>query len=140
MSAASNYTEGNVINALLRGIAFPLPNKTYISLHTADPGDTGAGEVNLTDWPGYVRRAAEGDAGVIGDGWAPPNDGVSTNLKQVLYPMMNGSSAVTITHFGIWDAANGGNYLCGAALYASRTLNPGDVFVFDVGSLTVRML
>ena len=47
---------------------------------------------------------------------------------------------MTITHFGVWDAPTGGNFLCGAALYAARTLNPGDVFVFDIGSLTIRMM
>ena len=139
MSGASNYTEANVINALLRGVAFPLPTHTFISLHTSDPGDTGAGEVVTADWASYVRKAAEG-AGAIGAGWAPPNDGVTTNLLQILYPSQNGAAAVTITHFGIWDADTGGNFLSGAALFASRTLNPGDVFVFDIASLTVRML
>ena len=37
MSAASNYTENNVLNALLRGIPFPLPVNTYVGLHTDDP-------------------------------------------------------------------------------------------------------
>lgn len=139
MSAASNYTEDNVINALLRGVAFPVPSGIYISLHTSNPGDTGAGEVSTSAWPAYVRKDAA-DGGDVDEGWAVPSDGTTTNLKQILYPSQNGASAVTITHFGLWDAASGGNYLCGASLFASRTLNPGDVFVFDIGSMTVRML
>ncbi|MBU9386639.1 phage tail fiber protein [Burkholderia multivorans] len=139
MSAASDYTENNVINALLRGQAFPLPSKTYLSLHTANPGETGGNEVSTTVWPAYVRKDAEvGDA--IGSGWAPPNNGTTTNAKQVLYPSHNGTSAITITHFAIYDAPTGGNMLCYAALNTPRTLQPGDVFVFDVGSLTVQML
>lgn len=139
MSAASDYTENNVINALLRGTAFPLPSKTYLSLHTANPGETGGNEVATSVWPSYVRKDAE-VGGAIGSGWAPPNNGTTTNAKQVLYPSMNGTSAVTITHFAIYDAPTGGNMLCYAALNTPRTLQPGDVFVFDVGSLTVQML
>ena len=139
MSAASNYTENNVINTLLRGSAFPVPAKVYLSLHTADPADVGSAEVATANWPSYVRKdSANGDTNA--NAWSAPVDGVSSNTKQVLYPSHNGASAVAITHFGLWDAANGGNFLAGAALYSPRTLNPGDVFVFDVSSLTVRML
>ncbi|MNR28099.1 hypothetical protein D3C85_1454080 [compost metagenome] len=50
--------------------------------------------------------------------------------------MHDGAGAVTATHFSLWDAQSGGNYLGGAALSANRTLNPGDVFVVNIGSLT----
>lgn len=139
MSAASNYTENNVINALLRGVAFPLPTKTYLSLHTANPGESGGSEVSTTNWPSYVRKdAANGEA--IDTGWNEPVDGVTTNLQQVLYPSHNGASAITITHWAVYDAPTGGNMLNYAALNTPRTLQPGDVFVFDAGSLTVQQL
>lgn len=35
MSAASNYTENNVISAMLRGVSFPIPAGTYVALHTS---------------------------------------------------------------------------------------------------------
>ncbi|AAQ54993.1 virion-associated phage protein [Burkholderia phage Bcep22] len=139
MSAASDYTENNVINSLLRGVAFPLPTKTYLSLHTADPGDAGGNEVTTAAWPAYVRKDAE-VGGAIGSGWAPPANGTTTNSNQVIYPAQNGASAITVTHFAIYDAPTGGNMLAHAALNTARTLQPGDVFVFDVGSLTVQML
>ncbi len=47
MSAASNYTEANVINALLRGVTFPVPSATYVSLHTGDQLDY---DVNFGQW------------------------------------------------------------------------------------------
>ena len=139
MSAASNYTENNVINALLRGVEFPLPTKTYLSLHTANPGESGGNEVSTTNWPSYVRKdAANGDN--IEDGWNAASDGTTTNAQQVLYPSHNGASAITITHWAIYDAATGGNMLVYAPLNTSRTLQPGDVFVFDAGALTVQQL
>lgn len=139
MSAASNYTEANIMNAMLHGQAYPLPAGTYVSLHTANPGDTGASEVSTTAWPAYVRKHAE-DGGVIGTGWTAPADGVCTNTKQLIYPSNNGVSNVQVTHFGVWDAATGGNLLFAAALYDVKNVGVGDVFVFDVGSITARAL
>lgn len=136
MSAASNYTENNVINAMLRGVAFPLPTGTFVALHTADPGDTGANEVTTTAFPAYVRRKAEG-VGAIGTGWSAPSNGVSSNTNQLTYPGYNGSGTITITHFSVWDALTAGNPLCAAPLQTPRTLQIGDVFVFDAGALTV---
>lgn len=139
MSAASNYTETNVINALLRGVPFPVPTNTYLSLHTANPGENGANEVTLAAWPSYVRRDAE-VGGSIGTGWSAPTDGITSNENQILYPSHNGASAITITHWAIYDAQTGGNMLAYAALNTARTLQVGDVFVFDIGGLTVQQL
>ena len=138
MSAASNYTEANVINALLRGVTFPLPSTVYVSLHTASAGETGGNEVSTANWPAYVRKdAAVG--GAIATGFAAPTDGVTTNAKQITYPGMNGASNVTVSHWALYDAATGGNLLAYGALQTARTLQPGDVFVFDIGALTVTM-
>ena len=136
MSAASNYTEQNIINALLRGTAFPLPAKVYVGLHTADPTDAGGNEVTTGAWPAYVRRDAA-DGGAISSGWSAPVDGVSKNAKQITYPGMDGSSSLTVTHWALYDAATSGNMLAHAALQTSRTLEPGDVFVFDINAITV---
>lgn len=135
MSGASNYTEANILNSLLRGVAFPVPSGTFVSLHTADPGDTGANEVSTGSWPAYVRRKAEVE-GPIGTGWSSPSGGVSTNLKQLAFPAQNGAGSVTVSHFAVWDALSGGNVLTSAPLTTARLLNVGDIIVFDVGSLT----
>lgn len=138
MSAASNYTEANVINALLRGVAFPLPSKTYVSLHTANPGEAGDSEVTTDAFPAYVRREAE-QGGAIGSGWSEPVDGVSKNAKQLTYPGFDGAAPVTASHWAVYDAPTGGNLLFYAPLQTSRTLQSGDVFVFDINALTVTM-
>lgn len=138
MSAASNYTEENVINALLRGVTFPLPSKTYVSLHTANPGETGGSEVTTVAFPAYVRREAE-QGGLIGSGWSAPADGVSQNAKQLTYPGFDGASPVTVSHWAVYDAATGGNLLFYAPLQTARMLQSGDVFVFDINALTVTM-
>lgn len=138
MSAASDYTEQNVINALLRGIAFPLPSHTYVSLHTGDPTDAGGSEVDTANWPGYVRKQAEA-GGAIGNGWSAPSNGVSTNSNTLSYPANNGAGTITVSHWAVYDAATGGNMLAHAPLQTPRDIGVGDVFVFDAGSLTVTM-
>lgn len=135
---ASLYTKNNILKALLQGTALPLPTGTYVSLHTADPADTGANEVTLAAWPQYVRRKAEA-AGALGTGWTTSTAGTSSNTNQLTYPSNNGAAPITITHFAIWDAASGGNCINSAALTTSRTLQVDDIIVFDVASLTVTV-
>ncbi len=135
---ASTYTANNILQALLRGVALPLPAGTYVSLHTADPGLTGASEVTTGAWPAYVRRKAEA-AGSIGSGWTTPTTGSSTNLNQLTYPTQNGAAPVTVTHFAIWDALSGGNCINSAALTTPRVLDVGDIIVLDNGSLVVTV-
>lgn len=139
MSAASNYTETNVINAMLRGVAFPLPAKTYVSLHTGDPTDaaTPATEVQLANFPAYVRREAE-QGGAIGSGWTDFGNGIAKNAKQLTYPSHDGIPDIGITHWAVWDAAAGGNMLTFAPFQTPRTLKTGDIFVVDVNALTVQ--
>lgn len=145
MSAASNYTERNVLNALLRGVTFPLPARTYVSLHTASPAEVGASEVIAAQWPAYTRRDAE-VGGAIGSGWSAPapdamDDSYYTmNAKQVTFPGFDGSAQITLTHWGVYDAATNGNLLLAAPLQTPRTMQVGDIFVFDANTLTVKQL
>lgn len=136
MSSASTYLANNVLDATLRGVTYPLPSKVYISLHTADPTPAGGSEVSTAAWPSYVRKDAA-DGGAIATGFSAAAGGETKNAKQILFPGMDGESAVTVTHWAIYDAATAGNMLVFAPLDTPRTLQPGDVFVFDTNSLTV---
>lgn len=142
MSAASDYTEKNVLNSMLRGVTYPLPSKVFVSLHTANPTDTGGGEVTTANWPAYARvDAASG--GAIATGWSVPAASgqaqISRNSNQIIYEGMNGTNPVTVTHWALYDAATGGNLLCHAPLNTSRTLQPGDVFIFERNSIEITM-
>lgn len=140
MSKFSNYTEGNIIETTLRGAAFPVPSNVYVALFTADPTDanTTANEVQVANWPAYVRKdAAVGAA--ISTGWTANSNGVSSNAKVITFPANDGAGAVTVTHVGLYDAASGGNLLYHAPLVASKTLQVGDVLSFAIGSLVVTV-
>lgn len=140
MSKFSNYTEGNIIETTLRGAAFPVPATVYVALFTADPTDanTTANEVQVAAWPAYVRKdAAVG--GAISSGWSANSNGVSSNAKVITFPANDGAGAVVVTHVGLYDALTVGNLLYHAPLVASKTLQPGDVISFAIGSLVVTV-
>jgi len=141
MSAASNYTETNILNAVLRGVAFPLPTHTYIALHTATPDEgTGSNEVTTGVWPSYVRKQCE-SGGAIGTGWTvPAANGTNMESKNVYalpFPAKDGATAVTVTSWSIWDAATGGNMLLAKDLVVPVIVDAGELIVFDINALTV---
>jgi hypothetical protein len=140
MPGASTYTKENVINAILRGVALPLPATVYVSLHTADPGVDGSNEVTLAAWPGYLRRDAANGVGGVASGWsAADSSGNSKNAKQVTFPSNNGAGPITITHFALWDANVAGNMIVSGILTVARTLAIGDILVFDVNALSATL-
>lgn len=139
MAAASNYLENMIVNSVLRGQSFTVPTEVYVALHTGNPNETGANEVDNTAWPSYNRMdSKQGDT--LENAWSAPNNGVSRNQKQLIFPVYNGTGSLTITHFSLFNAETGGQMLVGAALDTSRTIQAGDVFVVDIEKLTVQVL
>jgi hypothetical protein len=120
----SDYYENKILDHMLRGTAFTPPSTVYVSLHTADPGETGANELT---GGGYSRKPVTFNA---------PSGGSMTNSADIDFPNM---PAATITHVGLWDAASAGNFLWGGALTASKTTNAGDTFRIPAGQLTVSL-
>lgn len=74
----------------------------YASLHTADPGGTGASEVTGGS-PAYARIAVT---------WDPASGGVvdADTSTPVVFDVPAG---VTVTHGGLWSAATGGTWYGG---------------------------
>lgn len=132
----STYAGNAILNLLLRGVAFTAPSRVYVSLHTGDPGATGANEVSTAAWPSYERQdPAQGAA--IASGFDAAASKATQNAKQMLFPANDGASEVTVTHFGIWDAETGGNFLHGDPLTASKTYFPADEAVINIGQLDI---
>lgn len=140
MSKFSNYSETNILQATLRGVAFPIPTNVFVAMFTADPTDANivAGEVQTAAMAAYARQNAAG-GGTIDTGWSAPADGVSSNAKVITFPANNGAGAIVVTHIGIYDALAGGNLLYHAPLVSPKTLQPGDVLSFGIGTLTITV-
>ncbi|MGJ5817056.1 phage tail fiber protein [Paludibaculum fermentans] len=112
----SNYLENKILTDNLTG--------SYLSLHTADPGETGTSEVTGGS---YSRKSWT---------FSGPTNGVITSSATVLF---TGMPAVSVTHFGVWDAATGGNCLWTGPATASKTYGAGDTAEITSGTLTVTI-
>lgn len=82
---------------------------SYISLHTADPGTTGASEATGGS-PAYGRKQTTWTGGAS-DGSVPGS--------QVTFDVPAG----TYTHMGIWSASTAGTFVAGYPLSSSVTLS-----------------
>jgi hypothetical protein len=78
----------------------PLTN-LYVSLHTADPGETGNQTTSETSYTGYARVAVARSSG----GFTVTGNSVSP-AANIEFPACSAGTA-TITHFGIGTAASG---------------------------------
>lgn len=120
MGAISQYLGNAFLNAAFRNTAFSSPSQVFLSLHTAEPGDTGTGaEVSGGN---YARQQVTFNA---------PHDvsGKQTieNSADISFPVASASWG-TITHVGIWTLASGGSLLWYGALNASKAIADQDQF------------
>jgi hypothetical protein len=86
---------------------------THASLHTADPGTTGADEVTGGS---YARQAIT---------WAAASAGSKTLTATVVMQIPPGT---TITHAGTWSAISAGTFRGGGALPAPEAYPTGGTY------------
>lgn len=77
----------------------PLTN-LHVSLHTADPGETGDQTTSETAYTSYARVAVARTTG----GWTVTNNSVSP-VANIDFPACTGGTS-TITHFGVGTASS----------------------------------
>lgn len=65
-------------------------------------------------------------------------DGTIENAAPVNFPTPSAGWG-TVTHFGVYDAASGGNLLFYAALSVAKTINTGDTVSFAAGALSLQI-
>lgn len=95
----------------------------YVSLHTADPGTTGASEVTGGT---YARVAVT---------WNAASGGSVTNSGSL---SINLPASTTAAYFGVWSASTSGTYYIGGALSPSVTTGgSAGVVTIAASALTV---
>ena len=132
MSAFGNYAELRTLDFWFKNNSQSTtsPSSVFVSLHTGDPGDTGANEATTG---GYGRVAQSfGSAATDGGGTTT----ISSNADITIGPF---SGAATFTHMGIFDASSGGNFIAGGALSSSRTVASSDQIKYNSGNITVSL-
>jgi len=101
-----------------------MPGGLYISLHSGDPGVSGANEIQ---GGGYNRLAIA---------FTRSAPGAAVNIDAIEYEDLPRSE---VTHFGIWDARIGGNYLTGGTLLIPQTILQGQSLRWRESDLTLRV-
>lgn len=128
MAGFSTYLARKLINYTLRGQAYTPPAGTYLALATADLTDDNVTANEVTGgW--YARQQITS--------WSEPvTDTTTSNSNQLTFSAVTGS-AVTVSHWGIYDAATTGNLLFSGALDNTKVLNVDDVFVINALALDI---
>ncbi len=109
----------------------------YVSLHTADPTETGTQESSEATYTSYARQSVARTTG----GWAVTGTDPANvdNVAAVTFPEATGGSE-TITHFGIGQNTSGAGdlYFFGAldsTLAVSTNVQPE----FAIGTLNITL-
>lgn len=104
----------------------------YISLHTANPDETGTQATSEAAYTSYARVAVARTSG----GFTVSGNNVS-NAAAVIFPTATGGSA-TVTHFGIGLASSGaGTLLLYGTLDDTLAISNGITPRFEIGELDV---
>lgn len=110
MAGFGDAVENALLDVVLRGVPWAQAAADRFSLHTADPGETGANEVT---GGGYARGIGA---------WAAASGGSSLLAGPVDFTNL---PAVTVTHFGVWTPTS---VFVGGGPTTTRTLVAGDSY------------
>lgn len=122
----SSTLRTDVLDYAMRGKAHDFSyTPIYVSLHTSDPGDTGAGEVSGGS---YARQQAS---------WNAATDPTITTAADVEYTDM---PDVTVTHVGLWDSDSAGTFLGEGPLDQNKDVDAGDTVLIQAGDLDVELV
>jgi hypothetical protein len=131
MGAYTDNFENALAAHLFGGAASPSPTTWYVGLFTVAPTDSSGG----TEVSGgaYARVAVPNTA----PNWNAPSGGNGTvsNAATIQFPVPSAGWG-TVTSWGLFDAASGGNLRLYAPLTVSKTINTGDDVEFPPSALT----
>jgi hypothetical protein len=106
----------------------------YISLHTANPNETGTQTTSEAAYTSYARQSVARSTA----GWTVAG-GVCDNDAAINFPAATGGSE-TETHFGVGsDVSGAGNLFLWGALSASLAVSSGITPSFAIGALDVTL-
>lgn len=139
--AFSQYLASQILN-WVKGTTFTSAlSDVYVSIHTGDPGTAGASNDTTNNVTGSANRVAISSAAFSSVGSASGGGFEITNTGTVqLTTNAVNVTPVTVTHFGLWDAQSGGNFLASGALTTGVDVQSGDTVQFNIGAMAVRVI
>lgn len=139
--SATNAFEAEVIALIFNATAIAnLADNTasspatslYISLHTADPGETGNQTTSEAAYDGYARIGVTRNSG----GWTCTGSQAS-NAAQIAFGQATGGTIADITHVGVGLSSSGvGNLKGSLQLQSPVIMAVGATPIFSAGQLT----
>lgn len=143
MAAMSNYLENKIVDATLRGQAFPTITNTYLALFTVTPSDAGGGtEVTGNNYGrATIVSSLANWAGTQGAGTTSASSGATgttSNNAVVTFATPSGSWG-TVVAFGLFDAVSGGNLLFWGGLSASKLIQSGDAVTVQAAQFQIQI-
>ena len=120
----STWLANKLLDHVLRGDVYTPPADVWLSLHFADPGDTGASEV------------AGGSYARLASAWSAAGSGASTTTSSLTFLDM---PSVEVTHLAAWDAETGGHFLFRITPTAPAAYTAGQDAFVAVGGLDATM-
>jgi len=109
----STYAGNLVLDWLLSTATATRPTTWYLSLHTADPGLTGANELLTSVDADYVRKAIT---------FAAASGLTKATDAGVTWTADAAATTYIVTHIGVWDALTAGNFLSYGELAVPETI------------------
>lgn len=141
----SKFLATKQLNVSARGEKFTFPDRLYVALYTSDPtwNDTGQ-EVSGGGYGRQILTFSEPAQITVQE--FHPVTGVLSNLqKMAIKSAADVAFAVatanwgTVTHFGLRDAATGGNLYYFGTLETPRSILNNDIFKFLTGQVEIRL-
>ena len=123
----SNFLELELLDHVLKTGAYSVPTNIYVALSTTDPLDTGAG----------ISEPSDGYARVVMDSWDAATARATENTSQITFAQASGDWG-TISHWAIYDAITGGNFLAHGDFSVSKTCPIGTNLYIAAGDIDVE--
>ena len=122
--AIADTTENDLIKAIAYGDAVPAWNASlYISLHSANPGETGDQDTSEATYTSYDRVAVLRDM----TGWTVTANQAVT-VDPVIFPQCTGGGPEDLTHFAVGtDATGPGQIIFYGPLPTPKTIDTDDI-------------
>lgn len=125
---AKSTTHANAVLDAIGG-GTTIAAQTWISLHTGDPGTTGASEVA----GGSYARVRVNQDSTTSPYWDDAASAAMVQVGAVTFP--EGGGDASVTHFGVWTASTDGTFVRGGALDTGFTYGANVTPEFAAGAL-----
>jgi len=126
----STFAGNLVLDWLLSTATATRPTAWYLSLHTGDPGLTGANELVVGTDADYVRKAIT---------FAAAASLAKATDAGVTWTANAGATPYIVTHIGIWDALTAGNFLAYGALAVPEPVAAGGALNLAAGRVIATL-